>query len=467
MISERNENNANMSSFSSTLINNSDLSSSESESESESECCLFLFDELCEGDVLEIEFEVFECINEYINENVLQISNPLFHINMCSIISEEMYETIQSVHNIEDYDEPYKEVFEFVQERIKIYINTIMNPPRSFTMGENTCKVNDIEDIRNRIDLLRNTYQPVQRTTEWYEYRHNLITASNVSKILGSDAKINSLIFEKCQPITINDGKQQININSPMHWGNKYEPVSLMLYENIYKTIVEDFGCINHRTIKCLGASPDGINTDISSKLYGRMVEIKNIVNREITGIPLEAYWVQMQTQMEVCNLDECDFFETKFNEFNSEIDFYNSNIEHRGVILYFVSIDAVGFNPHYVYMPLHISKDYETISSWIENTISGLTDTHKLYTTLYWYLDKMSCVLVPRNKKWFSELSPKIESTWAIIEKERKSGYEHRKPKIRNRVCNVNIENINNVCTTDEDTKVININYKLKKLLI
>jgi putative phage-type endonuclease len=422
-----------------------------------------LFDELCEADVLEIEFEVFECIDEYINENVLQLSNPLFHINMCSIISEEMYETIQSVYNIEDYDEPYKEVFEFVQERIKIYINTIMNPPRSFTMGENSSKVNDITDIRNRIDLLRNTYQPVQRTTEWYEYRHNLITASSISKILGSDAKINSLIFEKCQPITINDGKQQININSPMHWGNKYEPVSLMLYEKIYKTMVEDFGCINHKTIKCLGASPDGINTDISSKLYGRMVEIKNIVNREITGIPLEAYWVQMQTQMEVCNLDECDFFETKFNEFNSEIDFYNSNSEHTGVILYFISNDAVGSNPHYVYMPLHINKDCETISSWIENTISGLTETHKLYTTLYWYLDKMSCVLVSRNKKWFSELSPKIESTWAIIEKERKSGYEHRKPKSRNRVCNVNIENISNVCTTDEDTKVININYKLR----
>jgi hypothetical protein len=248
-----------------------------------------------------------------------------------------------------------------------------------------------------------------------------------------------------------------------MHWGNKYEPVSLMLYEKIYKTMVEDFGCINHKTIKCLGASPDGINTDISSKLYGRMVEIKNIVNREITGIPLEAYWVQMQTQMEVCNLDECDFFETKFNEFNSEIDFYNSNSEHTGVILYFISNDAVGSNPHYVYMPLHINKDCETISSWIENTISGLTETHKLYTTLYWYLDKMSCVLVSRNKKWFSELSPKIESTWAIIEKERKSGYEHRKPKSRNRVCNVNIENISNVCTTDEDTKVININYKLR----
>ena len=46
---------------------------------------------------------------------------------------------------------------------------------------------------------------------------------------------------------------------------------------------------------------------------YGRLVEIKNIVNREITGIPKKEYWVQMQLQMEVTDLDECDFLETRF----------------------------------------------------------------------------------------------------------------------------------------------------------
>ena len=46
-----------------------------------------------------------------------------------------------------------------------------------------------------------------------------------------------------------------------------------------------------------LGASPDGINTDKTSQLYGRMLEIKNIVNREINGIPKSEYWIQMQTK--------------------------------------------------------------------------------------------------------------------------------------------------------------------------
>ena len=50
-------------------------------------------------------------------------------------------------------------------------------------------------------------------------------------------------------------------------------------------------------------------------------VEIKNIVNREITGIPLEAYWIQMQVQMEVCDLD-LTFIESKCcinNSFNKK----------------------------------------------------------------------------------------------------------------------------------------------------
>jgi len=36
----------------------------------------------------------------------------------------------------------------------------------------------------------------------------------------------------------------------------------------------------------------------------------------EINGIPKEDYWIQMQIQIEVCNLSECDFEKTKFTEY-------------------------------------------------------------------------------------------------------------------------------------------------------
>ena len=48
----------------------------------------------------------------------------------------------------------------------------------------------------------------------------------------------------------------------------------------------------------------------------------------------------------------------------------------------------------------------------------------------IYWYLEDYSCVLVPRNKQWFNAILTKISKIWEIILKERKTGYDHRKPK-------------------------------------
>ena len=130
-----------------------------------------------------------------------------------------------------------------------------------------------------------------------------------------------------------------------MHWGQKYEPVSIALYEHMYNAKVEDFGCIQHPEISCIGASPDGIVTDVNSDRYGRMLEIKNIVNRDIDGVASKAYWVQMQIQMETCDLDECDFLETRFKEYENEEAFYapDNKHEHRGVILYFIERVSIG----------------------------------------------------------------------------------------------------------------------------
>ena len=47
-----------------------------------------------------------------------------------------------------------------------------------------------------------------------------------------------------------------------------------------------------------------------------------------------------------------------------------------------------------------------------------------------YWYLEDYSCVLVPRNKVWFRSIEPDIKAIWKTILKERKTGYDHRKPK-------------------------------------
>jgi putative phage-type endonuclease len=287
----------------------------------------------------------------------------------------------------------------------------------------------------NKINALKNVPQPVQKTPEWFEFRNSLISASNLWKALGSEANKNSLIYEKCNPVRNDYSKG--NTGSAAHWGNKYEPVTVMIYEHMFQTTVGEFGCIRHPKYEFIGSSPDGINIDPTNERFGRMLEIKNVVNREITGIPKEEYWDQTQVQMETCDMEECDFMETRFLEYPSEEAFYeDTEKDYRGIILHFIETDVTSATvnlPRYKYMPLNIPLEKEAIDSWIsEMKQSSRSEGLVLFTTLYWYLEEFSCVLIPRNRKWFAAALPQIQEVWNIIVKERVEGYEHRATKKR-----------------------------------
>jgi putative phage-type endonuclease len=303
-------------------------------------------------------------------------------------------------------------------------------PRRSYPETETfmTTSTTTTHFIEKQLYILCNSLQHEQRSPEWYEYRHGLVTASNAYKMFGSQRQQDSLIYEKCQPIKI--FSSQVSEFSPLHHGQKYEPVSIALYEKKYDTTVGEFGCIQHSTLPFLGASPDGINTQRDHCLYGRMLEIKNVVSREITGIPKLEYWVQMQLQMETCNLEETDFLETKFVEYADESAFLkdtcgtaNPFLDNKGVLLQFVDDGRYS----YKYMPLDV-QNYETFLMWREDMLlqRGVGTFTK---TIFWKLEVFSCVLVPRNKQWFESNIPRMTAFWEIVKREKTEGCEHRAP--------------------------------------
>ena len=265
------------------------------------------------------------------------------------------------------------------------------------------------EHVDEKINKLRNKPQPVQRTPEWYEYRHKLITASSAYKALGSEANIRELVKSKRAPVTIHTNTC---VEGPMHWGVKYEPVSTQYYAFEYKTRIEEFGCITHDTYTFLGASPDGINVDPTSPLYGRMLEIKNPFTREITGVPKKDYWIQCQLQLEVCDLDACDFVETSFKEYETEEEFLadgsfqkTTDGKYKGVILQFFT-DKV----QYEYAPFQCTK--EEYEAWEVSKMDGRT----WVKTIYWKLEEVSCVLIRRNKLWFESVIQKFIDVYATF---------------------------------------------------
>jgi putative phage-type endonuclease len=268
-----------------------------------------------------------------------------------------------------------------------------------------------------------------QRTEAWYEQRRNMITASSAAKVLGSQARINELICEKCR--TASTSERPLNIDTALHWGVKYEPVSAMYYESVNGTKLRELGCVSHPEYSFIGASPDGINVMAGSPLFGRMLEIKNPLSRVITGTPKNDYWVQMQIQMEVCNLDRCDFLETKFEEYESDTTFKEDGTftltadgKVKGIIMYF----AQDRQAHYEYAPIGITE--EEFEKW-EADMMGKNADRAWVSNIYWKLEEVSCVLVLRNPLWFQAIVPLIASVWSTIERERISGDWHERTPV------------------------------------
>jgi putative phage-type endonuclease len=376
----------------------------------------------------------FHLMETYIEENPKAITEPDFEEVFEENITNLMYLQFEENNTLDPDIE--REIDEIIEQAMEDFFKEVI-PLRSFA---NTCILTtpNAEFIERQLEYLRSKPQPVQRTKEWYVFRHNLITASNAYKAFENQTIKNQLIYEKCQPLIteekISSEPHMVNINTTLHWGQKYEPLSVFIYEHVYNTTIEDFGCIQHDQYECIGASPDGINVDPNSQRYGRMLEIKNVVNREIDGIPKKEYWIQMQLQMEVCNLDECDFLETKFVEYESSKEFDEDGTfttshddKKKGIIMYFSSINGT---PVYVYKPIEINTETE-FEKWMDEQIEQRKEMTWI-KNYYWKLEVMSCVLVLRNKKWFQENVWELQEVWNTILLERETSFEHRAPNKR-----------------------------------
>lgn len=278
------------------------------------------------------------------------------------------------------------------------------------------------KSIKKRVEELSKIVQPAQRTQGWYNLRNGMFTASSdIGNITGSsyEYKMASnkrdlqhiedlLILKKC-----GHDLKGFKGNFATRWGNMFEEVVTQLYSKKVSKEVLEFGLMQHSKYSFIGASPDGITKD------GIMVEIKCPVSRSITGEVPSYYWTQIQTQLECCDLDECDFVEAKFKRFNTEASCINDKYSEISGILgeyYKCKCNADDCKCHYdqdnrfyCYPPIgtmNLQKEY----------INNYQTSNKFLGFVYWGLQQYSCVKVNRDKKWFNEQLPKIEKTWKKV---------------------------------------------------
>ena len=153
-----------------------------------------------------------------------------------------------------------------------------------------------------------------QRSPEWFKLREDKLTASDLYDAIKNPL---SLAKKKLKGNTFNSSGVPA-----LKWGCMYEPMATRIYSTMNNKEVFEFGLIINEDIKHFGASPDGITED------GVMIEIKCPFTRKIIdgNIP-EKYYYQIQGQLAVCNLKDCDYIECEFIEF-ANYDEYLANVQ-------------------------------------------------------------------------------------------------------------------------------------------
>ena len=313
---------------------------------------------------------------------------------------------------------------------------------------------------------------PAQRSKEWFALRDQMITASDGGTIVGLNPyeKPFDFIVKKVH------GKP-FETSIDCYHGKKYEEVATMVYEYRMNIKVKEFGLCQHPKYKILGASPDGIvcpyklNTSAGNRLtkyVGRMLEIKCPMRRKILmdpkapevygahgeeikdlkkdskiGVCPSYYWVQVQLQLECCNLDECDFWQTEIWEYEDPDDFAEdsdplypwlskTSKREKGALIQIMPIDKMldttmmmEYNDkiynfaQFIYQPRVDMTPFE-IDQWILQTLQNLKWTHKgmvFESIKYYKLIQTRNITIQRDRKWFASNLPIFQQSWAYVE--------------------------------------------------
>lgn len=260
------------------------------------------------------------------------------------------------------------------------------------------------------MESLVNRPQVEQRTEQWYQDAANLLTASQFGTLLlkGPRARA-TLVMDKASGTVDTSSRRTVVLTEELNaftWGIRFEPVVKQVYQVLTGTQVVELGRLRHRSDPHLAASPDGLVVKGPEQRLARFVEFKAPISRTITNVIPEEYQCQMQIQMEVGDVEECDYLEAKFQSGYGmkPCPERPESSPYWGTI--FIIGNTEGHLLRYDYSPL---KDEE----W-RPTLAD--ETEVVVASVPWWLDKWYLTTVGRSRTWFQSVQPKLDAFWADV---------------------------------------------------
>jgi putative phage-type endonuclease len=331
----------------------------------------------------------------------------------------------------------------------------------------------DYRNVWRQYKYIEEQPQTEQKSQEWLDERQKYITASSGAEAISESKYKTRESFARDKAGLGIPFKENANV-----WhGKKSETIATSIFEEDFNVKVGEFGLIPHLrkdkkdVIPFLGASPDGIATCCSmdgkfSDYVGRMLEIKCVTSRQINdtgpehifkytekkdpGIVPHYYWIQIQLQLECCNLELCDFWQCKLRDYWSKrlLDeavrkygksthcreqgvphIMNPNLE-TGVYVELLPKDTskipkdekVMWYGKYIY-PHNMSEHMNDKIEWALHMKENWKTIYPQYVKdyefgklIFYHLEKSHCYLVRRDQDWFKEALPRFKEFWDMV---------------------------------------------------
>lgn len=319
----------------------------------------------------------------------------------------------------------------------------------------------EYQHMEDHFQKLKALPQPEQRTKAWFDYRHNRITASDTAAAIDENPyePVESFLLKKCDP------NFEFLDNANVYHGKKFELIATKIYEHIYNAEVVEFGALPSEQHELLGASPDGIcsartlDNKFSSRI-GTMLEIKCVAPKgrtiETSGnikghICPYYYYLQVQQQLECCELEVCDFWQCKLTEYNSREAYLIDNCSlltgytygtkakkitiddkiKKGILFQFYPKefkpqfdgDNIEWKSKFIYPP-RLDMTTQQYDEFIAKTMSELNTKHKelveeyyFHKIIYWKLEQSHNQPIERDRKLFASILPILKQSWARVE--------------------------------------------------
>ncbi len=278
--------------------------------------------------------------------------------------------------------------------------------------GENPSWIALTPDQRlAKVKTIQEAPQIPQRSPEWYKNYSKVLTASEFSALFSFNKRRTDLVYSKVNPP---EQTGFFRLACPTHemnalgWGIRFEPVIKQLLEHRDKCKIFEPGRLQHPVNTHLAASPDGvIESSVHPEQIGRLVEIKCPYSRVIGGDIPSDYWIQMQIQMEVTDIDECEYIEAtlvskKANQ-TEPVDLSGTTFQG---ILYLVENSQQSGDYKYVYGDIGSS------------VIPPLPNGYVCIETIPWGLKTWHRKIVSRDRAWYEATKPWQEAFWNDVEK-------------------------------------------------